>query len=85
MKKRIEIIGEVSRVGENTQEVDAIVAVTEPAGGPPRWKIDTIMRKIGLRHFNAGQVIIISNIGRGIAEHVNSRHSVAGLGSTRSS
>jgi hypothetical protein len=65
------------RSSSRTQEIDAVVAIAEPAGGPRRGEIDAVVREVGPRHGCARQIVVVADVRRRVAENVNRRHLAA--------
>lgn len=57
-----------------TQEVDAVVAIAEPAGGARRREVDAVVREVCPRHGAARQVVVAAHVRRRVPEHVQRRH-----------
>ncbi len=58
---------------ERTEEVDADLAVGEPAGGLAAGEVDAVIRVVGARRIPdvlvSGQVVVVSDVKGAVAEH----------------
>lgn len=56
-----------------TQEVGAVKAVAEPPRRRRVREVDSVVREVGLGGVPAGEVVVVADVDRRVAEHVHRR------------